>query len=273
MDRYEIALQVLDKLTPEISAGLERNEEIPAIATPRRHSMADEVRHFEEYVGAVMPLPERTIVFGRCQDGLPLLMDLEDPSPGAILIHSRAKQKARLLLKSILASAHLISPSHQVRYTLITPQPAVFGSLLFHDHCYRKLHPNDREAGQHVLEISALVEQRYSGRRRGPALMLAIDDLDAFERGSLDEEAFSHLQWISREGPGVGVWPIVTADIEGQGAFEDHLMSQFGTVVFDAQTRTLPEGSNLGTGSPLGYQPWFGISIGGEVMEFSLPIS
>jgi hypothetical protein len=273
MNRYEIALQVLEKLTPKISGDPEWHEEVSPRVAPGRYPLGDEYRQFEEYVHAIMPLPEQTILFGRCQDGLPLLMDLKDPSSGAILIQSSSKQKARLLLKSILTSAHLINPSHQVKYTLITPRPAAFEGVLFQDHCHKNFHPNDREAGQHVLEISALVEQRYSGRRRGPALLMAIDDLEAFERGSLDEEAFSHLQWIWREGPGVGVWSVVAAEINGPRAYQDHLISQFGSVVFDSKGWPSPQALDLGMGNLPGYEPSFGVSIAGEILEFCLPFS
>lgn len=272
MNRYEIALEVLESLNPEIPIGLERREEVPGVRAQSDSPMAEHGLRIEDYLDRIMPLPQLTVLFGRCEDGLPLLMDLQDPSAGAILINSGSKDHARYLMKSVLTSAKMINSSHQVQYTLITPQPETFGSLLFQSHCHKHYHPNHREAGQYVLDISALVEQRYSGRRRGPALLLSIDDLEAFERGSLDEEAFSHLQWIMHEGPSVGVWPIVTADLEGRGSFEEDLISEFGTKIFDLSHYAPEPALNYGRGSPFLHQPSFEISIGADALRFSVPV-
>jgi hypothetical protein len=272
MNRYEIALQVLENLNPEISGNFERREEAPVVPMQTQYPLAKEGLRLEEYISAITPLPELTILFGRCEDGLPLLMDLEDPSSGAILINSRSKDHARYLLRSVLTSAILMNGSHQVQYSLITSQPDLFGRLLFQAHCHKNFHPNQREAGQHVLDISALVEQRYSGRRRGPALLVSIDDLEAFERGSLDEEVFSHLQWIIHEGPAVSVWPVVAADLEGRGSFGAHLIKQFGTKVFEINDHTSGHAPEYGSGHPPGYRPSFEISIGAETLRFSVPV-
>jgi hypothetical protein len=272
MNRYEIALQVLEKLSPELPSTRERREKVPAAPLQTHHLLANVGLRIQEYIEAILPLPEMTILLGRCEDGLPLLMDLDDPSSGAMLINSRSKDQARYLLKSILTSAKLINPSNQVQYTLISSKPETFGNLIFQPHCHRKCHPNHRDAGQHILDISALVEQRYSGRRRGPALLLAIDDLEAFERGSLDEEAFSHLQWIIHEGPSVGVWPIVTADIQIRGSFEDQMIRQFGTEIFDSNHYDSSHAFTHAGGDGSIRQPSFEVSIGGEALRFNVPI-
>ncbi|HZD57910.1 MAG TPA: hypothetical protein VE136_14360, partial [Anaerolineales bacterium] len=188
MNRYEIALQVLQKLKPEMVPNFDQVGELPAADARIEAPQTGAPLRLEEYIDSVRPLPEMTLLLGKCEDGLPILVDLENPACGSILINSAPEAQGRYLLRTLLASARLLNRGNQVQYSLITSEKSYYGKLAAASQWRHDYHPANRAAGVHILEISALVEQRYSGRRRGPAILVAIDDLEAFARGSMDEE-------------------------------------------------------------------------------------
>ena len=97
------------------------------------------------------------------------------------------------------------------------------------------------------------------------------DDLEAFERGSMDEEVFSHLQWIVREGPYVGIWPIVVADLEQDQKSGVELLRQFGTIIFEALHNSAGSASKYRPPELLARYPNFEVSTGAEILRFAVP--
>lgn len=266
MNHFEIALQVLEKINAEIPVALDSAPVHPSEERLSDFAPVPEALGIHEYIDSMRPLPDMTLLLGKCEDGLPILVDLENPCSGSILISSRSQGRGRFLMKALLTSARSLNCPDRVQSSLITSHSGFYGEVATASQCHQNFHPAHRDAGRYILDVSALVEQRYSGRRRGPVLLVAIDDLVAFERGAMDNEVFSHLQWIVREGPEVRIWPIIVMAPEQDGVSNDELISQFGTRIVDSAGSASSRRSQL----LAGYAD-FEVSTGAEFLRFTVP--
>lgn len=210
MNRFELALKIYEKLNPsavidgedtEIRAGYLIDR------TPSRLLLGS--RRLTAYIQSIQPLPCYTLLLGICQDGLPLLLDLEHYQTGPLLITGSHSFSMRDFLISILASGRLINPPETVDYLLITPNASTFANELISSSSTAIQHPAGRSAHELIMSLSALVEQRNTGRQRGPTLILAIEDLDTLVR-YMNQDVYAHFLWLLREGPFARVWPVTT---------------------------------------------------------------
>ena len=224
---------------------------------------------------SIQPLPAYSTVFGTCEDGVPFLMDLRDPSPGAILILGDPGSGKSRLLRTILTSTSLVNTPDKVNYCLITSNDRNFYAVTGKDHCLAAASPYDRAASELIMEMSALAEQRRNGRHRGPAVILAIDDLAVFAGERLDYDGFIHFKWLLEEGPKSHIWPVVTLNAHQLKKVDKRLLSSFGSVFFSSiqSPRLLEEfaGGYSPSARSLypGYQ--FEFMYAGDWIRFTLP--
>jgi hypothetical protein len=224
---------------------------------------------------SIQPVPPYTAVFGTCEDGVPFLMDLRDPSPGAILILGDPGSGKSRLLRTILTSTSLINSPDKVNYCLITSNDRSFYAVTGKPHCLAAASPYDRAASDLIMEMSAVTEQRRNGRHRGPAVILAIDDLAKIAGERLDYDVFVHFKWLLKEAPKSHIWPIVTLNIQQLKMVDKRLLSAFGSLFFSSvQSPRLLE-DFAGRYSPPahslfpGYQ--FEFMYAGDWIKFTLP--
>jgi hypothetical protein len=215
------------------------------------------------------PLPPYSTVLGICNDGLPLLLDLSDPNPGAILITGLQHSGKMRLLRSILLSACNLNTSDQLYFYLVTPNPGLNHDIGNLDNCYGVYSSYDRTACELVVDLAALAEQRKSGRHLGTKCILAIDNLYELIKHQ-DFEVINHLKWLFRYGANNGIWVISTLESERSYLIEDGLLSQQKThIVAGNDTRLLPEYSQQSQSSQelQGYRT----RVGMEWVDFWLP--
>lgn len=276
MDLQPLSKQMVKVLNTTETAQLEPYEtqvvestafELPSLPyqAPTVYSLLD----------SIQPLPAYSAVFGTCDDGVPFLMDLRDPSPGAILIIGDPGSGKSRLLRTILTSTSLVNTPDKVSYCLITSNDRNFYAVTEKDHCLAAASPYDREASELIVELSALTEQRRNGRHNGPAVILAIDDLAVVTGERLDYDGFVHLKWLLEEGPKSHIWPIVSLNVHQLKTVDKRLLSAFGSLFFSSMQspRLLDEftGGYSPSGCSLypGYQ--FEFMYAGDWIRFMLP--
>lgn len=162
-------------------------------------------------------LPPNTALLGVGEDGLPVLLDLSDPTPGAVLILSDHRAARREILRSVLESGIANNQPHRLQYLILSSQPERWWSWR-----------SDHDAGRHCLAIEALenetctrwlksladlVEQRRMGARGGPAVLILIDDLESVM--TLGYDGLVQLDWLIKQGAEAGVWVLATAPTAG----------------------------------------------------------
>ena len=178
------------------------------LRTPR---LEDRFPSLEEILASQDELPALSLILGLGEDGVPLVVDLEDPEGSAFLIASDDGFDNTALLHNLITAAlkgnhpeelfvHLISP-HADDLTYFHHQPHFRLS-------YQPFHPGTPIV---IEEMVKLVISRQQTPVPGTGHILAIDGLDLLWQ-ALDPQAKLNLDWLIRNGPAVGLWVIATVE-------------------------------------------------------------
>jgi hypothetical protein len=120
------------------------------------------------------------------------------------------------------------------------------------------------------MDLSAIVEQRNTGRQRGPAIILAIDELSLFTK-LMDQDVYAHLKWLIREGPFASVWPLVTC-LEVNSSLNDlDLVQSFGTRILEFRSIPVSPLNSNQVAEDDYPQTSFEVQSGRERIPFYLP--
>lgn len=161
-------------------------------------------------LSTVRPFPVNTVLLGRCQDRLPLLMSLSDPEMGAILVGGDAGCGKTHHLQVMVDSALRTHSPKNLQVAILTHKPDEWAFLErnpWQKKYLQVLHAwYDRKVDQTVEEFVNLAEDRKMGQRSGPAVMLILDDFNFIEGLSLESQV--GLRWLLAYGPQFNIWPI-----------------------------------------------------------------
>lgn len=214
------------------------------------------------------PLSPDSAIIGICEDGLPFVLDLNNPAPGSLLIGGDPNSGKTRLLQAILASATLLNSPSQVSFRVLAYQREEYLDLAKKEHC-QSLHAIDEHLpGDLIEELVKIVEERRAGKTGGPALILAIDDLGACLQ-YLDKPAYHRLYWLIRHGPRSRVWVMATLPSncvkEINPRFLTAFRSRLAGAIADQKLAVTLLGETDGETRSLhkGYQFWVPYSGGG----------
>lgn len=276
--RLEMARQIMQKLNLELSKPTTQGFQYPLddvqVATPETLTpMLDPVTirqrvSADDLFNRIGPLPPQTTFLGLCDDGLPLLFDMGDPTPGPILISGLHGTGKTRLLKTILLASSMLNTPDEFRFYVISPQPGKFRDLFYLDHCLDLVSSYDRAAIELVVNLAAITEQRRSGRFLGPITILAIDDLHELMKTE-EFELNNHLKWLLEHGPRNGIWTIATLQPGHMKNLNQKIMSVFKTSLIASNgTYQLAQGRNMLTDGLI--NP-FTSQIGKQHINFWIP--
>ncbi len=169
-------------------------------------------------------LPLRCLLMGIAEDGQPLALNLNNPSPGSILaIGDPGCGKTRLL--GVLAQSARTERPDRVRFGVISPRPAEWRAEADSRHCLGVQWAFDSGGVADLLaDMLAFARQGDRGQSR----LLLIDGLpDLRNLGAEDRET---LSWLVSEGSQYGVYVIAT--MTTRAALATSGLSPFGASVF-----------------------------------------
>ena len=191
-----------------------------------------------------LSLPQNSLILGICDDGLPLVLELSDPSPGALLFLGDDVEGLRKHLQAVLASVCLLSDPKQVQVDIISPQPETFAPQKLFPHV-QKVHVPDHEEMFGLLScLFDLIEQRqrkdnsltgkflkeFLPTNKGPVRILMIDQIDTLVE-QLAPESLAYLRWLLRRGPAANVWVLASLNAQNAQAVDGKTLKSFGLQV------------------------------------------
>ena len=178
------------------------------------------------------PLPAGSVVLGLGKDNYPLLLNLYDPKPGAVLIIGDPGCGKTRLLISLLQSANLLNFG-KISLDLIaskTYSPDVFE---LPSHRFESYYPHQSDIKDRILSLALIARQRLNGRLMGPSVLLAIDDLFLLQ-SYLDKTTLKELEWLIQNGASVRIWTFATASTIAFENIRNYTaqISEFKTIIF-----------------------------------------
>ncbi|GAP08715.1 hypothetical protein ATHL_03652 [Anaerolinea thermolimosa] len=199
-----------------LSAFAERRLRIPRLfqATAARKPVALSPE-LEALLKQLVGLPRETALLGVCEDGLPVLLDLNDPAPGSLLVCADNYDLRMGVLRTLLQSAMVLNSPRHVQFLVLSARPQEWQDWLPESenrHCLGVEDILEESGARWLLKLATWADQRRSLGRDGPSVLVVIDDLSAAAR--LEYEARVNFDWLVREGPAVKIWPVASAVAE-----------------------------------------------------------
>lgn len=195
MNRKELMMEILAELAPEIEAAFPVLDSNLPVSWPSLSAALDNF----------IPLPREALFLGVADDRLPVLLNLLDPLPGAVLVVGDQGSGKTSFLQVVARGVEQIHEAQSLQYGVITRHPEEWKGLGHTPHCV-DIFPAYKNNAQDF--ISSLTNWAHANRGDRQSVLLMIDDLACIS--DLDFEARQNLRWLLLRGPSRRVWPIVT---------------------------------------------------------------
>jgi hypothetical protein len=236
LDGIELGMEILARLHAEHGLpqlGQKTNEEeSPAMERPASsepyQALPVKSPALSDLLIEMSPLPDHTILVGACEDGLPVTLDLANPSAGGLLLLGDSSSGKTSLLKSILTSACAINTPRDVRFCCIASHSSGLEELYSYPHAYRTSLPYDRETTDIIAELVYLTDQRSYGKNWGGTVILAVDNLYELVQ-KLDDDSCRLLSWLIKQGAASQIWTIAGLNTAHFRRLPNNMVSNFQT--------------------------------------------
>ncbi|MBV6395850.1 MAG: hypothetical protein HFACDABA_01436 [Anaerolineales bacterium] len=212
---YSLALEALAELAPELADATNR-------ATPPPQTQPN----FDAVTRGVGNLPAGALFLGMADDGLPVLLDLFDGSPGPLLIVGDERAGKTLLLKTLARTAAEIYAPHEIQIGIVSSDKTDWTELESLPHC-AEVNAFSENDSQEL--VAALYDWAHQDARAGLAVLFLVDGFDCI--GQWDEATRTHLRWLLLRGPSRRIWPILTLNAARIGDVKEWL-SLFRTFIY-----------------------------------------
>ena len=156
-------------------------------------------------------LPAQTALLGVCDDGLPMLVDLSDAACGALLVLGDEDSRRGEVLHTLVQSAAALNSPRRVQLVILSGDPEPWRERLARGqadrHCLAVEAVQSPEASAWLARVAGWADQRRKRGASGPAVLLVIEDMAVLP--DLEYDARVNIDWLIKEGPGVGIWPVL----------------------------------------------------------------
>lgn len=156
-------------------------------------------------------LPPQAAVLGLGTDGGPMLLNLLDATPAALLIASQPGMGKTAMLKAILRSSFALNSPDEVKAVILANDPAEWDDVVkMHDPAYfiGVTGAYERRAGDLVMQMAGKAEQRKFGRQTGATILMVMDNLKNMVEQ--DYDAVLNFEWLLANAAASQIWPIVS---------------------------------------------------------------
>jgi hypothetical protein len=223
----------------------------------------------EKVLAEIGPLPPQALFIGIATDGLPVLLNLHDPTPGPLLVIGEQGAGKTTFLRSIGHSLSLTHAEGDAQYGVITTRPEEWEQVEKTVHrvgIFDVTHVGAQEL------VQSLASWAHSNRSTTQSVLILIDDLEAMVK--MEPEALQHFRWLLLRGPARRVWPFITLEAGGYGEVLPWL-ENFRTRVFgrltDAQVSQALSGDQKSALDQLEAGREFSLRENGGWLRFWLP--
>ena len=182
----------------------------------------------QELISKHGPFSPGCAILGVCEDGLPILLDLNQPTSGALVVSGDPHTGKTRLLRSILASAGLMNSPFELQAWVYASQPEEYRHLVDSTLAPQVIQRRPQAIHQCIDQLLDLANQRLLDKRGGPTILFIVDDLADFIC-QLDDESYWAFEWIARIGPQLRLWTIAALSTKTLDWVDDEALGCFPT--------------------------------------------
>jgi len=193
-DQFPLDLQAYPEIRPELSIDGQSRPLLPEV--PAKNPS----------VVRTASLPAGSLLLGLAEDGLPVLLDLSNPSPGPLLVAGDGGSGKTAFLQSLAYASDLQDPG-DTSFGVLTPFPEEWTALEALPHCMG-IWPAYHPSAQHFL--SQLQNMADALPRTRQSILLLFDGIDLMT-GS-DFQVQHELRWLLMYGPERRIWPALSVN-------------------------------------------------------------
>ena len=217
--QFSLALEALVELKADNAVSATQPKPVPA--TPTLNGVLSEIGS----------MPREGLFLGIASDGLPVLLNLHDSTPGPILITGDAGSGKTAFLRTIARAVQQTHRSENVQFGVITDRPDEWDTVPKTDHFVGVFSVHHNSAQDFLLSLAGWAHANKSRQ----SVLLFIDDLESVTK--LDADALQNLRWLLLRGPARRVWPMITLNAERYGQVVSWIQT-FRTRIFGRIEKT-----------------------------------
>ena len=203
----------------------------PAGARRAHHGLGGERLTLAEFNQRFTQIPQQTAALGVCEDGLPVLLNLNDLRGGPLLVTGDAGCGKTMLLNILLQTALAHDSEQRTLFTVITNQKEDYLEIeqngLESGQCLGVYEPEDEALVTHLQQVSALIEKRRQRKQDAPPLLVVFDGLEFLP--SAPDEIRTSIELLLRNGMEAKIWlaaALKTADCLEMGRWTRHFRTR-----------------------------------------------
>lgn len=166
----------------------------------------------DRVLAEIGPLPRQALFLGIASDGLPVLLNLQDPTPGPLLVVGEEESGKTAFLQSVARSLALTHPESDLQYGVITSYTDEWEEVSKTGHQVG-VFDVDRTGAQDL--VLSLASWAHSNRNTTQSVLILIDDLEAMAK--MDMDTLHNFRWLLLRGPARRVWPVITLNARRYG--------------------------------------------------------
>ena len=166
----------------------------------------------DRVLSEIGPLPREALFLGIASDGLPVLLNLYDSTPGPMLIIGDAGAGKTTFLQTIAFALTLSHQENDAQYGVLTTHTNEWEGFTATGHRLGIFDINQAAARDFVTSLSSWA---HSNKNASQTILILIDGLETMIE--MDPEAVQNLRWLFLRGPARRVWPLITLEAERYG--------------------------------------------------------
>jgi hypothetical protein len=152
----------------------------------------------------VGPLPHNALLLGVASDGMPLLLNLSDPTPGPILVTGDRDSGKTAFLKMLARAASSLLPPEEIQVAVLTNSPAEWQDIEAPAHLLGMYPVHHAAALDLLYDLACRAEQGTTDR----SILLLFDGLDSALY--IDPASQDNLRYLLQTGPQARIWPVIS---------------------------------------------------------------
>jgi hypothetical protein len=193
-NQFLLAVQAYQEIQAELHQDEEHKSVEPEISAPKT------------FTGRSNPFSDRSLLLGLADDGLPLLLDLYDPTHGPLLVAGDEGSGKTAFLQSLVRASDIQNPG-DIQFGVLTLFPEEWTGQETLPNClgiWPAYHP---AAHSFLSQLVSWAEDLPESRQ---IMLILFDEFDLFAANGF--QVRNDLGWLLIHGPERQIWPVVTVN-------------------------------------------------------------